>query len=59
MDMIRQPLRMSEKENRAAVARSEKRRTEVGCHAGNRHDRRLAEKRDRQAKRRALQTAGD
>lgn len=52
MEMIRRPLQMTEAENRAALASSEKYREREGCESGNRHERRLAAKRERQARKR-------
>lgn len=50
MDMIRTPLRMTEAENREAL----RRRKHDGDSEGNRHDRRLAAKRNRQQRKREL-----
>lgn len=52
MEMIRTPLRMTEAENRAALAASEKHRELDGWEGGNRHERRLAAKRERQQRKR-------
>jgi hypothetical protein len=58
MEVIQRPLKLSEKENREMLAASEKRRAEVGSHHGNRHERRLAARTDRRARRRQPETAG-
>lgn len=52
MEMISRPLAMSLLENRAQLAASEKQRGREGDPSGNRHQRRLAAKRERQAKKR-------
>jgi hypothetical protein len=54
MEIISKPLRMTEAENREALKVSERRRAREGSSEGNRHDRRLVAKRDRQQQKREL-----
>ena len=54
MEMIRTPLLMTKAENQDALAASEKMRLVHGDPEGNRHERRLAAKRARLERKRAL-----
>lgn len=57
MRMLEQPLTMTEAENRAALDEAEAIRRAMGDHHGNRHQRRLAAKRERQESRKANRKA--
>lgn len=51
MELINRPLHLTEAENRAALKEAERNRLRDGHPEGNRHDRRLAAKRNRQRER--------